>query len=163
MAIAASAQSCKFAGDMSLTLLAINRDGAINAPAIRLPPMAVDVCQATAAMYENTGFTQPWIGYVATDGGVAVGSCAFKTAPSAGAVEIAWFTFPGHEGREVAAGMVRALLAIAAAADPALKVVAHTAPEEGAATGVLETCGFQLLGNWDDPVIGPVWEWEHAT
>ena len=156
-------------GAMSPTLVEIGRDGVCSDPgsdlgrglAIELASTAAAVCQATAEMYLTTGFTPPWTGYLAVSGGQVVGTCAFKAAPSDGAVEIAYFTFPGHEGQGIATAMVRQLIDIASAADRSLKIIAHTPPERSASNAILHKIGFLLLGDWEDPVDGTVWEWEY--
>jgi len=145
---------------VSVTLVEIARDASIAQPGVRLADTPAAVCQATAEMYQTTGFTPPWIGYLALSAGTCVGTCAFKTAPSDGAVEIAFFTFPGHEGRGLASAMVHQLIEIAYAADGSLKIIAHTPPNRGAPAAVLQKAGFLLLGDYDDPVAGSVWEWE---
>jgi len=146
---------------MTLTLIEIARDGGVSHPGIKLAGTAAAVCQGTAEMYKTTGFTLPWIGYLAMSAGQIVGTCAFKTAPSDGAVEIAYFTFPGQEGQGVATAMARQLIDIAYANDRSLKIIAHTPPERSASNAVLQKIGFLLLGDWEDPVDGPVWEWEY--
>ena len=78
---------------MSVTLVEIARDASVVQPGIQLADTPAAVCQATAEMYQTTGFNPPWIGYLALSAGAFVGTCAFKTAPSDGAVEIAFFTF----------------------------------------------------------------------
>ena len=145
---------------MSVTLVEIARDASVRQPGIKLADTPAAVCQATAEMYQTTGFNPPWIGYLALSAGTCVGTCAFKSAPSDGAVEIACFTFPGNEGLGVASAMVRQLIDIAYAADGSLKIVAHTPPNRGAPAAVLQKSGFLLLGHYDDPMAGPVWEWE---
>lgn len=112
-------------------------------------------------MYEVTAFKPPWIGYLALAGEQIVGTCAFKSAPSDGAVEIAYFTFPGNEGQGIATVMARQLIDIAHAADRSLKIIAHTLPEKNASNAVLSKLGFLLLGDYEDPVAGTVWEWEY--
>ena len=34
-------------------------------------------------------------------------------------------------------------------------------PERSAANAVLQKIGFLLLGDWEDPDQGTVWEWEY--
>lgn len=147
------------------TLLEIGPDAGIGDPGtalgIEVSGTAAAVCQATAEMYKTTGFTPPWIGYLAVSAGQAVGTCAFKAAPSDGAVEIAYFTFPGHEGQGIATSMARQLIDIAYATDRSLKIIAHTPPEQSASNAILHKIGFLLLGDWEDPVAGTVWEWEY--
>jgi RimJ/RimL family protein N-acetyltransferase len=144
-----------------LTLLPIGRDGTIPQHGLVVAGIAATVAGATAQMYQATGFVPPWTGYLALDGEQFVGTCAFKSAPSAGAVEIAYFTFPGHEGHGIATAMARQLIDIACAADRSLKIIAHTLPERNASNAVLTKLGFLLLGNYEDPVDGTVWEWEY--
>jgi RimJ/RimL family protein N-acetyltransferase len=123
--------------------------------------IAAAVVGATAEMYRNTGFKPPWTGYLALSGEQIVGTCAFKAAPSGGAVEIAYFTFPGHEGQGVATAMARQLIDMAYAADRSLKIIAHTMPVRNASNAVLGKLGFLLLGDYEDPADGTVWEWEY--
>ncbi|MEO8223457.1 MAG: GNAT family N-acetyltransferase [Gammaproteobacteria bacterium] len=149
----------------ALTLLAIGPAGTVGDPGLLLAaPVAgipAAVCEATAGMYRTTGFKPPWTGYLAVVEGQAVGTCAFKAAPSDGAVEIAYFTFPGHEGQGVATTMARQLIDLAYASDKSLKIIAHTPPVRNAANAVLQKLGFLLLGDYADPVDGTVWEWEY--
>jgi RimJ/RimL family protein N-acetyltransferase len=146
---------------LTLTLLPIGRDGTVPPPGPALRGEVTAIVGATARMYEANGFVPPWTGYLALSGGQYVGTCAFKAPPSAGAVEIAYFTFPGHEGQGVATAMAAQLLDRAYAADRSLKIVAHTPPERNASNAVLTKLGFLLLGNYEDPVDGTVWEWEY--
>lgn len=146
---------------VNLSLLPIGRDGVIPQPGLVVAGIAAAVAEATARMYEVTGFKPPWIGYLARSGEQIVGTCAFKAAPSDGAVEIAYFTFPGNEGQGIATVMARQLIDIAYATDRSLKIIAHTPPEKNAANAVLHKLGFLLLGDYEDPVDGTVWEWEY--
>lgn len=110
----------------SLFLVPIQRNGSVRGIA-EPPPAARDVLGQTAALYLTVGFQQPWIGYLALLGGRIVGTCAFKSAPAGGRVEIAYFTFPEFERRGVATSMVRELVAIARANDPTLTVAVQHA------------------------------------
>ena len=145
----------------TLTLLPIGPDGTIPQPGLVVAGIAAAVAGATARMYQVTGFKPPWTGYLALSGEQLVGTCAFKAAPSDGAVEGAYFTFPGHEGQGIATAMARQLIDIAYAADRSLKIIAHTQPEKNAASAVLQKLGFLLLGDYEDPADGTVWEWEY--
>jgi GNAT superfamily N-acetyltransferase len=105
-----------------------------------------------------------WGGYLAVDRQSAsvVGSCAFKAGPtSEGSVEIAYFTFPGFEGQGYATAMAQALIAVASLSPAVRRVVAHTLPETGPSTSVLEKVGMQLIGEVYDPEDGNVWEWQY--
>ncbi len=145
-----------------IRLVEIARDGSPAEPGLPLEPVALEALAATAAQYAHGGFEPPWIGYLAVEGGLCVGTCAFKGAPRAGRLEIAYFTFPAHEGRRLATSMAAALVDIAGAAAPGVMVTAQTLPEEGASTRVLTRLGFQRAGTADDPDAGPVWEWHLA-
>ncbi|HSJ65279.1 MAG TPA: GNAT family N-acetyltransferase [Gemmatimonadaceae bacterium] len=104
-----------------------------------------------------------WGGYFAVDHETreVVGSCAFKTAPSGdGAVEIAYFTYPGFEGRGYATQMARRLVELASRSATVRRVIAHTLPETNASTRVLEKVGMTCVGEVMDPDDGRVWRWE---
>jgi ribosomal-protein-alanine N-acetyltransferase len=117
------------------------------------------VVNATVALYERSGFVPPWIGYVAVKDNTAVGTCGFKSPLAAGRVEMAYFTFPGHEGQGIATAMARQLLQIAQQADANATVIAQTLPEENASTTILKKLGFHFVGPVDHPEDGQVWEW----
>jgi ribosomal-protein-alanine N-acetyltransferase len=113
-----------------------------------------------AALYRKTGAAEPWIGYLARDPSeqALVGSCSFVNR-TGGQVEIAYFTFPGLEGRGVGGRMAAALVEIAWD-DPALEeVIAHTLPQENASTQILRRLGFDRAGEAVDPDEGAVWLW----
>jgi quercetin dioxygenase-like cupin family protein len=130
-----------------------------------LPDVACSVCEATAAAYRNTGFVRPWIGYLALQEGQVVGTCAFKTPPQAGRVEIAYFTFPGHEGKGIATRMARLLIRLAQDTDSSIGILAQTLPQENASTAVLRKLSFNRVGTAHDEEVGEVWEWQmtHQT
>jgi len=143
----------------SLHLVPIDRSGT---PASELPALsdqARDVCEGTARFYQVVGYVPPWIGYLGVLEDEAVGTCAFKGPPVAGRVEIAFFSFPGHEGRGVATAMGRQLLAVAATAAPGLLLTAQTLAQESASTAVLRRLGFQFAGPVAHAEDGIVWEW----
>ena len=107
-----------------------------------------------------------WGGYFAVDEDTreVVGSCAFKSAPTdEGTVEIAYFTYPGYEGRGYATGMARKLIDLASSSPAVRRVVAHTLPETNASTRVLHRVGMTLVGEVVDPEDGRVWRWEIQT
>jgi [ribosomal protein S5]-alanine N-acetyltransferase len=136
--------------------------GADGRPADRSVPLcdeARDVCAMHAVLYAAGGFVRPWIGYLQRHEGAWVGAGAFKGPPSAGRVEIAYFTFPAWEGRGVATATATALLRLARAVVPAPQITARTLREASASTRILERLGFENVGTVDDPDDGPVWEW----
>ena len=76
---------------------------------------------------------------------------------------IAYFTFPGEEGRGVATAMAKALVQVASEGGSEITVVrAHTLPERNASCRVLEKVEFQRAGDVIDPEDGPVWRWERS-
>jgi len=125
-----------------------------------LTPLAGEIVSVIRQMYSASGFEPPWIGYLAFEEGTCVGTCSFKSAPRSNRVEIAYFTFPGNEGRGVATTMAAELVRIAQQARPGVVVTAQTLPEESPSTGVLRRLGFQLAGVVLHPEDGPVWEWQ---
>lgn len=103
-----------------------------------------------------------WGGYFVVDQETneVVGSCAFKGAPTnQGAVEIAYFTYPGFEGRGYATAMARKLIGLAREAAQVEQIIAHTLPEANASTRVLEKAGMSFVGEVNDPDDGRVWRW----
>ena len=90
-----------------------------------------------------------------------VGRCGFKGPPEAdGTVEIAYGIAPHHQGKGYATEAVMALTAFALEDEAVSTVRAHTLPKESASTSVLRKCGFELVGEVDDPEDGRVWRWE---
>jgi len=104
-----------------------------------------------------------WGGYFAVDIETreVVGSCAFKGAPTEeGAVEIAYFTYPGFEGKGYATSMARQLIEWASGCMAVERVIAHTLPEANASTRVLEKIAMSFVGEVVDPEDGRVWQWQ---
>jgi ribosomal-protein-alanine N-acetyltransferase len=145
---------------MELQLIAITQDGTLAKPVAYVPPLAAQVMEATTQLYKADGYEPPWVGYLALEDGSVVGSCAFKSPPEDNRVEIAYFTFPGHESRGVATRMASALVRIAFNKRPALTVAAQTLPEESASTSILKKLQFRFIGSVEHPEDGLVWEWQ---
>ena len=140
-------------------LIPIGRDGTPLGYSGELTDMAREVVHATVGLYETVGFTEPWIGYFAVRGTTLVGTCSFKSPPSDGRVEIAYWTFSEFEGQGVATSMARKMVAIAASRAPELVVAAQTLPEPNASHRILEKIGFRHVSTLDHPDDGEVWEW----
>jgi ribosomal-protein-alanine N-acetyltransferase len=107
-----------------------------------------------------------WGGYFVIDAATreVVGSCAYKTPPTGdGAVEIAYFTFPGFEGRGYATAMASKLIALATTSPLVHCVLAHTLPVTSASTRVLERIGMVNVGEVIDPDDGRVWRWQRQV
>ncbi|HSE20302.1 MAG TPA: GNAT family N-acetyltransferase [Pyrinomonadaceae bacterium] len=148
---------------MELQLIPITQDGKLASPVESLSPLASQVVEATTQLYSAVGYEPPWVGYLAVENGSFVGSCGFKSPPKNDRVEIAYFTFPGHESRGVATQMASALIRIATNKTPAVTVVAQTLPEENASTSILKNLQFSFVGPVDHPEDGLVWEWQLAN
>jgi ribosomal-protein-alanine N-acetyltransferase len=143
-----------------MELIEISKGGAPTHAIDGLSEVAKDVMKSTAEMYQKTGYQPPWVGYLAFDGVNCIGTCAFKTPPLNGRVEIAYFTFPGNEGRGVATSMAKRLIKLAILECPTVRIFAQTLPEYNASTSVLENLGFKQTDEIDHPEDGRVWEWE---
>lgn len=126
----------------------------------RLGKMIAGMAQMQAALYRKTGAQAPWIGYLARDPEhqALVGGCSF-VGRKGDQVEIAYFTFPGLEGRGVAGRMAAALVAMAWEDAALSEIIAHTLPQENASTRVLQRLGFARAGEAMDADEGAVWLW----
>lgn len=120
-----------------------------------------DAAAAQADLYEQTGAEAPWIGYLAYDpeANEIVGICAFKDMPEDGMVEIAFYTFPGYEGRGWGGAMAAALVDVAWKSGDVDTIFAHTEAEENVSVRIVKKLGFTLVGPMDYPE-GTVWQWE---
>lgn len=98
------------------------------------------------------------------DDEVLVGLVGFKGPPHDGAVEIGYSVAPERQGRGLATSAAKQLIERARAAGVE-RVLAHTLPEPGPSTSVLEKCGFEYTGVVTDPdgQEGDVWRWELAV
>ena len=142
-----------------MELIAITENGELAEPVPSTPPVAVEIVGATRRLYHAVGYEPPWIGYLAIENGICVGTCGFKSPPQNNRAEIAYFTFPGYESRGVATRMVAELIRLGLNKMPAVKVAAQTLPEENASTSVLRKLGFRLVDSLEHSEDGLVWEW----
>ncbi|TAJ50939.1 MAG: N-acetyltransferase [Nevskiaceae bacterium] len=142
-------------------LCPIAQDGSVDLRGAQLHPVLGDTLQATVGLYQRKGFCPPWIGYVALEHGNVVGSCGFAAPPKNSEAEIAYFTFPGNEGRGVATMMATALILVSQnqARTDGVRFIAHTLPEEGPSTAILRKLDFELIGSIDHEEDGEVWKW----
>lgn len=147
---------------MKLRLIEIGADGTPARCPGHIPPSGRDVLEGTANLYACTGFSPPWVGYLADRDGDVVGACAFKAPPQDGRVEIAYMTFPEFEGRGIAAEMARRLVHLARQTDPALTVIAQTPAQENASAAILRKLGFAFECELDHPEDGRLWQWQLA-
>jgi ribosomal-protein-alanine N-acetyltransferase len=143
-----------------MELIAITENGEPAKPVPSAPEVAAAVVEATTQLYRAVGYEPPWIGYLAIENGACVGASGFKSPPQNNRVEIAYFTFPGHESRGVATRMASELIRLALDKIPDVTVAAQTLPEENASTSILKKLQFRLVGTIEHPEDGPVWEWQ---
>src|SRR3954453_13807814 len=129
-----------------MELIAITESGELAMPVPSMPNIAAEVVEATTQIYRVVRYEPPWIGYLAIEDGACGGTCGFKSPPQNNRVEIAYFTFPGHESRGVATRMASKLVQLAFDKLPAVKVAAQTLPEENASASVLKNLRFRLVG-----------------
>ncbi len=121
------------------------------------------VAEQSLTFRRNQGIQHPWAGYLAVDADtrVIVGTCSFTGAPgSTGAVEIAYYTFPGFEGQGYGTAMAEALRAIAVASADVRMVTAKTLAQPNASTRILDKLGFTQVREIVDPDDGAIWQWE---
>ncbi len=143
----------------NMRLIPIGPDGK-PAEAVSFNEITRSICDAMVALHKKTGFSPPWIGYLAERDGRLIGTCGFKSAPQNGRVEIAYFTFPEGEGRGIATAMASELVRIAREFDPEVICFAQTLPETNASNSILQKLGFRFVGAVNHPEDGDVWEWE---
>lgn len=142
-----------------MNLVSITQDGRPAEIIEDLPEEANAVLKSVAELYKKFGFSLPWVGYLAVEDGRCVGTCAFKAAPENNRVEIAFFTFSGHEGRGIATRVVTSLVEIARRTSPSVTITAQTLPEDNASTAVLRKVWFEYFSMIEHPEDGKVWEW----
>jgi [ribosomal protein S5]-alanine N-acetyltransferase len=122
--------------------------------------IARDVCHKTAGLYEPAGSYSPWMGYLVLENDIIVGTCAFRSPPRNGEVEIAYFTFPEFEGHGFATEMARQLIQIVKDTEPRTRIFAFTLPEKSASNRILQKLGFGFARETRDEDGLVVWRWE---
>jgi ribosomal-protein-alanine N-acetyltransferase len=146
-----------------LRLLASEPEEFVTTYDIRLHEVAQAVALHSLAFMKNfPRETSPdWFGYLVVEGETRqlVGTCSLKGPPVEGAVEIAYFTFPGFEGRGIGTEMARFLVERAVGLPDVTAVIAHTAAEKNASTRILEKIGMRFKGEEEEDGV-PVWRWE---
>jgi RimJ/RimL family protein N-acetyltransferase len=128
-------------------------------PVNAIPAAIAAVLAETRNLYERERYEAPWISYLATRSGMAVGLGAFKSPPRDGRVEIAYMTAPAFEGQGVATAIARELVAVARGAAPDIVVAAQTLREKNASVAILRKLDFSFFGEVHHPEDGLVWEW----
>ena len=98
-----------------------------------------------------------WLHFILLKGGgmpTLIGSGGYKGPPSAdGTVEVGYGIVSDHRRRGYASEATRALLANAFAFPAVQRAIAETLPELAPSIGVLEKCGFRLIGEGSEPGI----------
>jgi ribosomal-protein-alanine N-acetyltransferase len=129
---------------------------------VRLHELSQSVAQHSLEFMRTFSLETPadWFGYFAVEGESQqmVGACSFKGPPIDHALEIAYFTFPGFEGRGIGTAMARFLLDRAAHLPGVTAIIAHTTPETNASTRILEKLGMVLVGTAREDGAD-VWLW----
>ena len=91
-----------------------------------------------------------------------IGSGGFKGPPDRdGVAEIAYGIVPSFERRGYATEVARALIDYCFE-NGARKVRAHTLPMPNASNRILTRCGFDFVGEVNDPNDGLIWRWERS-
>jgi [ribosomal protein S5]-alanine N-acetyltransferase len=104
---------------------------------------------------------RPWSMQFFVEGstGTLVGSGGFATPPRDRSVEIGYEIAPAFRGRGLGVAAARALVDRAVQSGQVDQVVAHTLGGPNPSTGVLQSIGFEHVGEQEDPEVGVVWQW----
>jgi RimJ/RimL family protein N-acetyltransferase len=105
-----------------------------------------------------------WFGHLVIEGESQqmVGICSLKGPAVECTVEIAYYTFPGFEGRGIGTAMARFTLDRAILLQDVRRVIAHTLAEHNASTRILEKIGMKFVcEEMEDGVA--VWLWQIAA
>lgn len=133
---------------------------------VRVHEVAQGVAQHSLAFMKTFPLeTSPdWFGHLAIEGESQqlVGICSLKGPPVEGKVEMAYFTFPGYEGRGIGTAMARFVLDRARLLPDVKWITAHTAPEHNASTRILEKIGMRFVCEETEDGV-PVWLWQAAA
>ncbi|MBN8602297.1 MAG: GNAT family N-acetyltransferase [Planctomycetes bacterium] len=131
-----------------------------------LPPeVQREISPVWLARLNNATEPTPWIcGFdlVRVSDRISVGSCAFKSPPENGVVEIAYGIDDEHQRQGYATEAAIALAQFALQTDGVKTVCAHTKEDNFASIRVLEKAGFQGKGTVIDPEDGEVLRFEKS-
>jgi ribosomal-protein-alanine N-acetyltransferase len=132
---------------------------------IRLHEVAQPVARQSLTFMKSFPYeTAPeWFGYLVVEQETRqlAGMCSLKGPPADGVVEIAYYSFPGFEGRGIGTEMARFLVERAATLPGVTAVIAHTAAERNASNRILEKIGMKFAGEEQEDGM-PIWRWEKA-
>ncbi len=125
-----------------------------------------EVSPAWLARLRRSTAADPWehgFGIVHRQSCSVIGSVGFKGPPDEeGMVEIAYGIVPAFQGRGYATEAAEAAVAFALGSGQVRLVRAHTLPTSNASMRVLAKCGFEHIGEVEDPEDGPVSRWERS-
>jgi RimJ/RimL family protein N-acetyltransferase len=137
------------------------------APGLRGFFTSDEVSPAWLAQLRESPGADLWVhglAIVHREDGLVVGTIGFKGPPDdAGMVEIAYGVVPAYQGRGYATEAAQAAIEVALGNADVRLVRAHTLPTPSASTRVLQKCGFERIGEVDDPEDGRVWRWERSA
>jgi RimJ/RimL family protein N-acetyltransferase len=129
---------------------------------VRLHELSQSVAQHSLEFMRTFSLETPadWFGYLVVEGGSnqMVGTCSFKGPPVDHALEIAYFTFPGFEGRGIGTAMAAFLLERATQLPGVKAVIAHTAPQHNASSRILAKIGLTFVARVEEDG-SEVWLW----
>ena len=125
------------------------------------PPTYLDPAALTFTLDRLTeGESQAgwWLHFVMLKGGgdsrALIGSGGYKGPPSGdGTVEVGYAIVSEHQRRGYATEATRGLVARAFSVAGVRRVIAETLPELIPSIGVLEKCGFRLIGEGSEPGV----------
>jgi RimJ/RimL family protein N-acetyltransferase len=120
---------------------------------------AFAACAEFSVLAKRRIYKKPFVYYLVTDTGVAVGCAGFVDMPQENIVDIMFHVFEEFEGRGYGKAFVAALIKIKDHVDLDLKLRAFTTPVEGADTKILERAGFEYIGIMEHDTMGVVWQW----
>jgi RimJ/RimL family protein N-acetyltransferase len=105
-----------------------------------------------------------WFGHLVIEGESQqmVGICSLKGPVVEGTVEIAYYTFPGFEGRGIGTAMARFTLDRAILLQDVRRVIAHTLAEHNASARILEKIGMKFVCEEIEDGVA-VWLWQAAA
>jgi [ribosomal protein S5]-alanine N-acetyltransferase len=126
--------------------------------------VSAEVSPAWLTGLRASAAADPWVhgfAVVHRQSNSVIGSAGFKGPPGEeGIVEIGYGIVPAYQGRGHATAAAAGLVAFAFGSGRVRLVRAHTAPTPNASTRVLAKCGFNRIGEVEDPEDGLVWRWE---
>lgn len=89
-----------------------------------------------------------------------IGNGGYKGSPTKeGTVEIGYEIAPTYRNQGLATEMAQGLIGNAFRHPIVKTVLAHTLAEENPSTRILQKCGFNKLGELNDPWDGLIWKW----